>query len=145
MVRSVLGRNPGGVRTVLDSAVDRCAPCSVAPVEDLVVAEVTGRVIVRHRTRTGIDAEGVAEYGWSTVYDGPGVWSALLELEDDDGSGALTQAATVTIGAMDVKLETTASVWDEDRRRWDVVSAVTDPTGGLVIDVTRRVDADGSL
>lgn len=142
MVRAMLGRNPGGVRTVLDSAADRCAPCSVTPVEDLVVAEVTGRVIVRHRTRTEFDTDGVPTYDWATVYDGPGVWSAVNSVEDDDASGAATETATVAVPPLEEALATTATVWDDGRRRWVVTAAMTNQAGGVQLSVTRRVDGD---
>ena len=142
MARVALGPHRSGPRIALDDTT-RCAPCAqatLAEVTDTVL--VPARVIVRHRTRIGTDEDGVAEYGWSTVYDGPGIWSDLREVEDDDAAGSVTQTARVTVGALDVKLETTASVWDEDRRRWDVTAATTNAEGGITIDVTRRVDND---
>lgn len=141
MVRAVLGRR-GGVRAVLDSAIDRCVPCSPAPMEDSVVAEVTGRVIVRHRVRTGFDADGVAEFEWVTAYDGAGVWSGVRSVEDDDGSGAATETATVAVPRLEEALATTATLWDVDRRRWVVTEMTHDQAGGLVLNVTRRVDGD---
>jgi hypothetical protein len=142
VARAVLGRHRGGVQVVLDGVADRCVPCSTAPPADSVVAEVTGRVIVRHRARTGFDTEGVPAYGWSTVYDGPGVWSAVTSAEDDDASGAATESATVVVPPLEDALATTATVWDDGRRRWVVTAAMTDQAGGVVLSVTRRVDGD---
>lgn len=141
MVRVALGPHRGGVQIALDGATQRCAPCSAA-VDPAAVVEVTGRVIVRHRTRTGVDDDGVPEYGWDTVYDGPGVWSAVRSVEDDDASGVSTETATVTVPALDTKLEATASVWDDVPRRWVVTGFTTGQAGGVVVEVSRRVDSD---
>lgn len=143
MARVALGPNRSGPRVALDDTTTRCAPCAQLAAGDVTEPVlVPARVIVRHRTKTGTDDDGVAEYGWDTVYDGPGIWTDLVEMEDDDATGATTQVAGVTIGPLEVKLETTASVWDEDRRRWDVTAAVTKAEGGVSIDVSRRIDND---
>jgi hypothetical protein len=142
VVRVALGRHRGGVRIALDDTTQRCAPCSATAVDAVSVVDITGRVIVRHRTRTGVDDEGVAEYDWVSVYDGPGVWSAVRSVEDDDASGASTETATVTVPALETPLETTASVWDDVPRRWVVTGSTTGQAGGVVIKVSRRVDAD---
>lgn len=141
MVRAVLGRG-GPLRVALDGATERCAPCSTLPLEPDQVAALTWRAIVRHRTRTGVDEDGTPSYGWVTVYDGPGVWSAVTSVEDDDGAGAATETATVTVPALEVALATTATVWDDHPRRWVVTAARTEQAGGVLINVTRRVDGD---
>jgi hypothetical protein len=143
MVRAVLGRHSGGLQIALDNQLERrCAPTATELAEDSVVAEVIGRVIVRHRTRTGVDADGVPEYDWVTAYDGPGVWSAVTSVEDDDGSGAATETATVAVPDLADPLATTATVWDTQQYRWVVTGAKTDQAGGVLISVTRRVDGD---
>lgn len=143
MVRVALGQRLGGVQIALDGVGSaRCVPCSAVPTLTDEVAETTGRIIVRHRTRTGVDDDGVPEYGWATVYDGPGMWSEVRAVEDDDAAGASTETATVTVPPLEVVLETTASVWDDQQRRWVVTGSTTGQAGGVVIDVTRRVDSD---
>ena len=143
MVRAVLGhRCDGGVRVVLDGPSDRCVPCGTAAPDAETVVEVTGRVIVRHRVKVRADDDGVPEYEWVTLYDGPGVWSAVTSTEDDDAAGAATETATVTVPALGGALATTATVWDDQRRRWVVTAAVTDQAGGVLVSVSRRVDGD---
>ena len=142
MVRAVLGRHSDGVQVALDSVTERCRPVPTELVEDSVVAEVTGRVIVRHRTQIGADDDGVPEYDWVTVFDGPGVWSQVTSVEDDDASGAATETATVAVPALGVALATTATVWDDSHRRWVVTQASTNQAGGIALSITRLVDGD---
>lgn len=142
MVRVVLGQHAGGVQVALDGPEQRCQPCSVATEVDLeAVAEVTGRVIVRQRTEIGTDEDGVPEYDWATIYDGPGVWSPITTAEDDDAAGIGTETATVVVPALEETLETTASVWDAHQHRW-TVTGHSSGLAGVTLSVSRQVDSD---
>lgn len=140
MVRVALGPHSGGLQVALDDRTSGCVPCS-AVAEPIPVEDLATRVIVRHRTRTGVDDDGIPAYGWATVYDGPGVWSKVGVVEDDDAGGAATETATVTVPTLQGGLETTAHVWDHEQHQWTVTGTVVG-AGAVVITVTRRVDAD---
>lgn len=140
MVRVVLGAHSGGVQVALDDRSSVCAPCSVVA-EPVPVEDLAQRVIVRHRTRIEINDDGVPLYGWSTAYDGPGIWSAVAVVEDDDAAGMATETATVTVPTLEGGLETTAHVWDHEQHQWTVTATVV-AAGSVALTVTRRVDAD---
>lgn len=141
MVRVALGAHSGGLRVALDDCGAGCVPCSVVPAP-VPVEDLTVRVIVRHRARTGFDDDGVPVYGWTTIFDGAAIWSNIKIQEDDDAAGAATETATVTVPPLGQELETTANVWDDQQRKWTVDAATTSPAGGVVINVSRVVDAD---
>lgn len=132
-----------GVRVVLSATGVECAPCT--PVVDVPIEtteQISGRVIIRHRVKTGTDDDGVAEYGWSTLYDGPAIWSDIVATENDDASGVATRTATITIPKPEIELETTASVWDHNRERWTITSQRTGTAGGMVLSIEQILDAD---
>ena len=142
MVRIALGNCPDATHTriVLEGAGNTyCAPCPPAPDPTTLEAQdARGRVIIRDRTEIDIDDDGIAQYGWTTVYDGDGIWSTITTTENDDTAGVATQTATVTIAALDTELSTSASLWDYNQRRWSITSTV----GGTVLTITRPVDDD---
>jgi hypothetical protein len=147
MVRAVLGGHcctpTAGVRVVLSATGVECAPCAAAlEVPTEVTEQITGRVIVRHRIELGADDDGVVEYGWTTLYDGPAIWSDIVTTENDDASGTATRTATITLPKPDAELETTASVWDHNRTRWTVTSETAGTAGGLVLSLEQIIDAD---
>lgn len=136
------GCGPRGLRIGLDGLDTRCAPCPPPATDPVVVEDITGRVIVRHRTETGRDDDGIAAYGWVTVYDGPGIWSPVRSTETGDAAGQSVEFSTVGVPSLEDPLETTASVWDHHRRKWTVVGTATTPGGGVTMAVERMVDAD---
>lgn len=145
-VRVVLGgqcRPAGSLTFTLDGGchTQRCAPCPPPITDPDILDQLIGRVIVRHRTKTGTDDDGVAEYGWTTVYDGPASWSPQRTTEDDPAAGNATEITQVTIPILDQALETTASVWDHDQQRWTVTATTTGPIG-WTLDLAREVDHD---
>lgn len=149
MVRAVLDARPccspitSGLRAVLSDTGVECEPCT--PVTDTpieVTEQISGRVIVRHRVKTGTDDDGIVEYGWSTLYDGPAVWSDIVATENDDASGVATRTATITIPKPDTDLETTASVWDHNRERWTITGQRTGTAGGMTLSLEQITDTD---
>lgn len=137
------GCGRGRVRIALDNPGACCTPCGPpASTNPDIVDELAQRVIIRHRTQTGEDADGVPEYGWDTLYDGPAYWSDLLTAEDSDASAIGTETATVRVPPFPVDLGTAASVWDHNRVKWTVTSVTTTLTGDTTIAVERIVDSD---
>jgi hypothetical protein len=130
------------VRIALDNTTQRCAPCTAPITDPDILDELTGRVIVRHRTQTGTDADGTPEYGWATLYDGPGYWSDHTTVETSDAAATGIEIATVRIAPLDDDLGTAASVWDHNETRWTVASVTTSPLGDTLINLERVVDSD---
>jgi hypothetical protein len=130
------------VRIALDDTTLRCAPCAAPITDPDILDELAGRVIVRHRTQTGTDDDGTPEYGWATLYDGPGYWSDHTIIETSDAAGTGTETATVRVPPFETDLGTAASVWDHNETRWTVTSVTTSPIGDTLINLERVVDSD---
>ena len=129
-----------GTRIVLESHGNTyCAPCPPAPDPTTPAAqEARGRVIIRDRVEIDIDDDGIAQYGWTTIYDGDSIWSPITTTENDDTAGVATQTATVTIPELDTQLSTSASLWDHNQHRWSITRTIAD----TVLTITRPVDDD---
>jgi hypothetical protein len=111
-----------------------CGACAVPPPPEPDPVGLTGEL--RQRTRTGFDDDGVPEFVWATVSDGP---VTLVEVRDEfDGEAGLTSVTGVVTGSATGLVTETSMVYLSDGTRWRVWGV--DQSGATVRLQVVRID-----
>lgn len=118
-------QSPGGPGVSLPEDGEGPTPVSVNPV-----------LTVRRRVRTGYDADGVAQFDWTTLVEGPSImWTEREEFDARSGMSETRAKATLLYGG-NAEVTETAGVWVDGSTQWRV-TAVRQVPGRLEFDLSR--------
>lgn len=106
----------------------------VLPPEDPAAGGLINSVEIRQRTTVGWDADGVPQYDWVTVYDGPCL-SYQQRSEFDDEAGFTIVKARLSV-AYPHQVPESSIVITNGKHRWRVTAANLG-AGGITLDMNR--------